>query len=166
MIVQACLNGARAANFHSALPLTVEAMARDGAACVAAGAAELHLHPRGPDGRESLAPAAMNATILALRGTCPGTHIGVSTGVWIEKDRDGALAAIDNWGELPDYASVNLSEPGAPAVMERLLRRGVGVEAGLASIATPSAWPRWRLAGAPCAFSSRWRSRISARRWP
>jgi uncharacterized protein (DUF849 family) len=48
MIVQACMNGAR--DFHPALPLTVEATARDGASCVAAGAAELHLHPRGPTG--------------------------------------------------------------------------------------------------------------------
>ena len=39
------------------------------------------------------------------------------------------------WRELPDYASVNLSEPGAPAVMERLRRMGIGIEAGLASAA-------------------------------
>jgi uncharacterized protein (DUF849 family) len=43
MIVQACLNGLREPSFHPALPLTPDAMARDGAACVAAGAAELHL---------------------------------------------------------------------------------------------------------------------------
>src|ERR1700689_1534605 len=62
MIVQACMNGARDVDFHPALPLTVEAMARDGASCVAAGAAELHLHPRGPDRRESLGPPARNST--------------------------------------------------------------------------------------------------------
>ncbi len=39
------------------------------------------------------------------------------------------------WKELPDYASVNLSETDAPAVMELLRDRGVGVEAGLASVA-------------------------------
>src|SRR5271163_2297829 len=76
MIVQACINGARDVDFHPALPLTVEAMARDGASCVAAGAAELHLHPRGPDRRESLGPTAMNASVLALRRACPGTRIG------------------------------------------------------------------------------------------
>ncbi len=38
MIVQACINGARATGFHPALPLTTDAMARDGAACLAAGA--------------------------------------------------------------------------------------------------------------------------------
>jgi uncharacterized protein (DUF849 family) len=135
LIVQACVNGARDAAFHPALPLTPDAMARDGAACVAAGAAELHLHARGPEGRESLSPAAMDATVRAVRQACPGTLIGVSTGAWIERDEERTLAAIDGWRELPDYASVNLKEPDAPAVIERLRRRGVGVEAGIASVA-------------------------------
>jgi uncharacterized protein (DUF849 family) len=135
MIVQACLNGARPQGFHPRLPVTPEALAADALACVAAGAAELHLHPRGPDGRESLLPGAMNATIARLRATLPGTLVGVSTGVWIEGEMDRTLDCISAWGELPDYASVNLSEPGASAVMERLMRRGIGVEAGLASVA-------------------------------
>ena len=42
---------------------------------------------------------------------------------------------IAGWGEPPDHASVNLGEAGAPAVIERPRRRGVGVEAGLASAA-------------------------------
>jgi uncharacterized protein (DUF849 family) len=135
LIVQACINGARDAAFHPALPLTPDTMARDSAACVAAGAAEAHLHVRGPDGRESLAPTATDVTVRAVRQACPGTLIGVSTGAWIERDEKRTLAAIDGWRELPDYASVNLSEPDAPAVIERLGRRGVGVEAGIASVA-------------------------------
>ena len=135
MIVQTCINGARSADFHPNLPLDAEAMARDGAACVAAGAAELHVHARGLDGRESLAPAVMDRTVLALRRACPGTLIGVSTGAWIENDDLSTLVAIAGWRELPDYASVNLSEAAAPLVMESLRQRGIGVEAGLASIA-------------------------------
>lgn len=133
MIVQACLNGARRSDFHPQLPLTAEAMARDAAACVAAGAAELHIHPRGSNGRESL--AAVDATVLAVRVACPGTLVGVSTGAWIEKEATRTRDAIAAWSELPDYASVNLSEPDAPAVMALLTRRGVGIEAGLASVA-------------------------------
>jgi uncharacterized protein (DUF849 family) len=135
MIVQACLNGARDADFHPALPLTVEAIARDGASCVAAGAAEVHLHTRGPDRWESLAATAVDATVLALRRACPGTLIGVSTGEWIERDEHRTLASIEAWNELPDYASVNLGERAAPAILEKLRQRGIGVEAGLASSA-------------------------------
>ncbi|WP_353641859.1 3-keto-5-aminohexanoate cleavage protein [Mesorhizobium sp. WSM2239] len=133
MIVQACLNGARPNNFHPRLPLTAEAMARDGVSCVAAGAAELHIHPRGPNGQESL--AAVDATIAAVRRACPGTLIGVSTGAWIENDEKQTRDSIARWSELPDYASVNLSEADAPAVMELLRHRGIGIEAGLASVA-------------------------------
>ena len=129
------MNGARDVDFHPALPLKVEAMARDGASCVAAGAAELHLHPRGPDRRESLGPTAMNATVLALRRACPGTLIGVSTAEWIERDEARTLASIDAWDELPDYASINLGEHAAPAVMEKLRRCGIAIEAGLACVA-------------------------------
>lgn len=135
MIVQACINGARPADFHPALPLDAEAMARDGAASIAAGAAELHVHARGADRRESLSPAAMEPTIAALRRACPGTLIGVSTGAWIENDDTSTLVAIAGWRELPDYASVNLSEAAAPIVMESLRQRGIGIEAGLASVA-------------------------------
>jgi hypothetical protein len=113
MIVQACINGARAASFHPALPLTADAMARDGAACIGAGATELHLRPRGPDGRESPAPASMDVTMLSGRRVCLGTLIGVSTGADVRR----TLACIGAWSELPDYASVNLEEPDARAVM-------------------------------------------------
>jgi uncharacterized protein (DUF849 family) len=132
VIVQACLNGARPKDFHPRLPLTVEAMALDGAACVAAGSAELHLHVRGPDGQESL--SAVDATILAVRHACPGTLVGVSTGAWIENSEEQTRSRIASWRELPDYASVNLSERDAPAVIELLHRRGIGVEAGLATV--------------------------------
>jgi len=132
VIVQACLNGARPNDFHPRLPLTAEAMAVDGASCVAAGSAELHLHPRGPDGQESL--SAVDATILAVRRACPGTLVGVSTGAWIENSEEQTRSCIASWRELPDYASVNLSEPDAPAIIELLHRRGIGVEAGLASV--------------------------------
>lgn len=131
MILQACLNGGRPPGYHPLLPLAPTDVASDGARCVEAGAAELHVHPRGADGMESL--HAVDETIRALRASCPGTLIGVSTGEWIEKDRGRTIAAIEGWSDLPDYASVNLAEEDAPAVIDALFRRGVGVEAGLAS---------------------------------
>jgi uncharacterized protein (DUF849 family) len=133
MIVQACLNGSRPNDFHGQLPLTAEALASDGASCIAAGAAELHIHPRGLHGRESL--AAIDLVVPVVRRACPGTPVGVSTGAWIERDETQTINAINGWNELPDYASVNLAELDAPAVMELLRRRGVGIEAGIASVA-------------------------------
>lgn len=132
MIVQACINGARPFDYHPALPLTVEAMARDSAASVAAGAAEIHLHARAADGRESL--AAVDETIRLVRRACPGTLLGVSTGAWIENDQRRTRDYIAVWRVLPDYASVNLSEPDSPAIIDLLHGMGVGVEAGLASV--------------------------------
>ncbi|MGO7362386.1 3-keto-5-aminohexanoate cleavage protein [Rhizobium leguminosarum] len=133
MIVQACINGARPSDFHPLLPLTIDAMVRDATASVAAGAAELHVHPRGADGKESL--AAVDETVGAIRRVCPGTLIGVSTGAWIEGDREKTREAIRRWDVVPDYASVNLSEDDAPGVMQLLRQKGVGIEVGLASVA-------------------------------
>jgi uncharacterized protein (DUF849 family) len=135
MIVQACLNGARPRFWHPALPGTPAETAAAGLAAIRAGAAELHVHPRGADGRESLAPAAIGATVAALRAALPGTLIGVSTGDWIEGSAERTLAAIAGWQIRPDYASVNLGEAAAPEVIGLLRRLGVGVEAGLHSLA-------------------------------
>ncbi|MEO1986475.1 MAG: 3-keto-5-aminohexanoate cleavage protein [Martelella sp.] len=132
MIVQACINGARDSDFHPNLPLTLDAMVLDGMKCVAAGASELHVHPRDADGRESL--QAVDQLVAAMRRACPGTLIGISTGDWIEGDDAATRQAIVNWQIPPDYASVNLSEADAPAIIALLGRMGVGVEAGLATV--------------------------------
>jgi uncharacterized protein (DUF849 family) len=131
MIVQACLNGARDASFHPALPVTADAIARDAVAAVQAGAAELHIHVRGEDGRETLRPEIVDITVAKLRRACPRTLIGISTGEWIEKDDGRRRDFIRNWSVLPDYASVNLVEADCAAVIELLERRSVGIEAGI-----------------------------------
>jgi len=132
MIIQACLNGGHPPSYHPAIPVTIPALVEDGRKVINAGASELHLHVRGEDGLESLAPQNVDATITALKRALPGTLIGMSTGAWIEKDDDQSLGYVDQWSVLPDYASVNLSERNAPAVIERLHRLGIGIEAGLA----------------------------------
>lgn len=132
MIIQACLNGARPKEHHPALPLTLEAMVSDAVACLAAGAHEFHIHPRDPRGREALTET--DALVRALRKACPGSLVGVSTGGWIEDDVERTRQCIANWSCLPDYASVNLSEEDAPAICARLAEKGVGIEAGLATV--------------------------------
>jgi uncharacterized protein (DUF849 family) len=131
MIIQACVNGSRLPEFHPRLPTTIGTMVRDAVEVVEAGAAELHVHPRDSDGRESL--AAVDETIIAIRKVCPGTPIGVSTGAWIEGDEERTRQAISEWNVRPDYASVNLSENDAPTIMDLLTSKGIGIEAGLAT---------------------------------
>src|ERR1700733_16061254 len=132
MIVQACLNGGHPPSYHPALPTTAQTLVEDGLKVLSVGAGELHLHVRGEGGVESLAPDHVDATIKALRETVPGTLLGISTGAWIEKDDDRVLAYVGRFSVRPDYASVNLSERNAPALIETLHRRGIGIEAGLA----------------------------------
>jgi uncharacterized protein (DUF849 family) len=79
--------------------------------------------------------SSVDETIGAVRRTCPGTLVGVSTGAWIEGDEKRTRDCIATWRLLPDYASVNLSERDAPAVISLLHSMGVGVEAGLSTVA-------------------------------
>ncbi|HZC34803.1 MAG TPA: 3-keto-5-aminohexanoate cleavage protein [Chthoniobacterales bacterium] len=132
MIVQACLNGHHPPDYHPALPVTIQALVDDGWEVVIAGASELHIHVRDQNGLESLQPDRVDATMRALKARLPGTLIGISTGAWIEKDDDRLFHYVTEWQALPDYASVNLSEKNAPALMERLHRLGIAIEAGLA----------------------------------
>ena len=138
--IQASLNGARTRGFHPRLPLTAAELAADAAACAAAGAVALHLHPRNATGEETLDPEVVGATVAAVRRAAPGLPVSVSTGDWIEGNDARQAGNIRGWAALPaaarpDEASVNLAEPTAPEVMARLIEGGIGVEAGLASVA-------------------------------
>ncbi|MDO5613338.1 MAG: 3-keto-5-aminohexanoate cleavage protein [Paracoccus sp. (in: a-proteobacteria)] len=133
MILQAALNGARQAEVPL-LPLLPDQVAADALACRAAGADCLHIHPRDDAGRETLAPDTVAAHLRAVRRAVPGMPVGISTGDWIAPAR-GRLRDMAAWDEKPDYVSVNLSEPDAPAVMALMRRLGVGIELGLARMA-------------------------------
>lgn len=131
-LVQAALNGRTTRNDHPAVPVTAEQVVRDAIAVVAAGAAAIHLHPRDADGAETVDPATVNDLVARVKATVT-IPIGVTTGEWIDPDRDRRIAAIRAW-TTPDYASVNLSEPSAVDAMNALLAAGVGIEAGLATV--------------------------------
>jgi uncharacterized protein (DUF849 family) len=113
--VKACLNGGRGRDEHPAVPVTAAQLAAEASAAVAAGADAIHLHP--------------------------GVPVGVTTGLWITGDDVAARrAAVTGWSGLapaqrPDFASVNLSEPGAPGVLAALDAAGVAAEAGVSSVA-------------------------------
>ncbi|MEV5320018.1 3-keto-5-aminohexanoate cleavage protein [Streptomyces sp. NPDC052687] len=129
-MVQVCLNGSRGAADGAVVPLTPEAMAREAARAVAAGATDVHVHPKTPCGRDALSPRVVAVTLEAIRArvTVP---VGVTTGAWAEPDPAARLAQVRDWTVLPDHASVNWHEPGAEELAAALLERGVGVEAGI-----------------------------------
>ena len=130
MLLKACLNGTRQPGEHPELPLSAEDLARDAQDAIAAGAGTLHVHPR-DDGTETLAAHAVGEALIAIRATCPGTPVGVSTGAWIEPDIGRRVAVIRSWDVRPDFASVNFAEAGASDVCAALDEIGVGMEAGI-----------------------------------
>ncbi|MBI3637102.1 MAG: 3-keto-5-aminohexanoate cleavage protein [Candidatus Rokubacteria bacterium] len=133
--LQACLNGNRRRGEHAAVPLSRDEIVLDAARAMKNGAMSLHIHPRGADGAETLAPEACDAVVRGVRVACPDLPIGLSTGMWIERDEKRRLELIAAWTAPPDFVSVNLSEPGVPELCGLLMRRGIGIEAGVWAVA-------------------------------
>jgi len=143
--IKACLNGGRDRAEHPGVPVTPDELATAAAGAVEAGAEAVHLHPRGPSGAESLAAEHVGAAVGAVRRRCVGTPVGVSTGLWIAGgDPTARLAAVRTWAglpatERPQFASVNVSEPGFDQLAESLLAAEIAVEAGVWSTADAEA---------------------------
>jgi len=139
--MKVCLKGGRGREDHPAVPLTPAELAASAAAATAAGAEAVHLHPRRADGGESLWPADVAAAVTAVRQACPATPVGVSTGLWITGGNPAARrSAVAAWAVLPaaarpDFASVNLSEPGWAGLGGLLASVGIATEAGIWSLA-------------------------------
>lgn len=133
-MLQACLNGARMRDYHPAVPLTVAEIARDAALVVAAGARELHIHPRGPDGLETLEPHHIAQALAAVRAAVPSIPIGLSTQWNIAPGGIARRESIQRWKAIPDYVSINLIEEDADELISLVLDKGIGVEAGIWSV--------------------------------
>jgi uncharacterized protein (DUF849 family) len=133
ILVQCALNGGRTRDEHPAVPTTASELAASAADAAGAGARSFHLHPRDPDGAESLRPADVTACVRAVRDACPGIPVGTTTNVWGVEHGPERLELVASWdhASLPDFCSVNLEEVDAIALMELLLERNVGIEAGL-----------------------------------
>ncbi|WP_055416116.1 3-keto-5-aminohexanoate cleavage protein [Streptomyces pactum] len=129
-MVQVCVNGTRGSRDGAVVPLSPEAIAESAAAAVAAGATDVHVHPKTPCGQDTLSPRVLAATLEAVRARVP-VPVGVTTGAWAEPGPAARVARVRSWTVLPDHASVNWHEPGAEEVAAALVERGVGVEAGL-----------------------------------
>jgi uncharacterized protein (DUF849 family) len=130
-LVKACLNGNRRRDEHPALPVSPAELALEAHHSRMAGAGAVHVHPRAADGSESLEPHTVRLALEAIRRSCPGLPVGITTASWVEPDVERRVWLVERWDALPDFASVNLPENGVPELAEALLGRGVGVEAGL-----------------------------------
>ena len=142
--IKACLNGSRSAADHPAVPVTVGQLAAAAAGAVAAGAEAVHLHPRDSDGRESLRRADVGPAVAAVRTACPGTPVGVTTGLWVTGDHWTRRDEVMSWAgldaaERPDFASVNVSEEGWQELTVILADAGIAAEAGVGSVADAEA---------------------------
>lgn len=142
MLLTLCPNGARAPDAHPALSAAPEVLAADSAAAVAAGAAEVHVHPKDAAGRDSLHEEDLNRWLRAFRSTCPQAPLGVTTGAWAAGGAQERLSQVRRWSELPDLASLNWHEEGAEELAALLIERQVGIEAGLWGVEAAQAWVR------------------------
>jgi uncharacterized protein (DUF849 family) len=145
VLLQATLNGPLTKADHDAVPVTMQELAAAASQCVSAGARAFHVHPRDESGVESLQARVVDRVVLAVRAP-HGMPVGVTTGEWIEPGLQQRLRLIREW-TCPDYASVNLSEPGAVEVMQALLATRVGIEAGVCTVEDAELLVRCGLSG-------------------
>ena len=126
-MLQACLNGSRAAEEHPALPLTPERLAEDAADVAALGVTSVHIHPRDVIGAPTLVGPEVATTIATVRAAVPGIEISVSTNV-----PGSRTALIASWAPLaagrPDIASVHVGLPGWRELAAALHQVNVAVE--------------------------------------
>ena len=132
IFLQAALNGDR---IHPAAPRNPAAIAEAARTVVAAGAQSVHVHAFDDAGRETLDGAACAKVLRAIRALCPETPISLTTSAAIVRDAVERFSIVEAWEEMPDLVTANQGELGIVEFCELLLFRGVGIEAGLLSIA-------------------------------
>ena len=130
--VHAALNGDRV---HPATPRTPKQLAAEVRAAVDAGAVSVHLHPYDQTGEQTLGAEPCAMALRAVRVSCPGIPVSLSTSAGIEPDPRRRLELIAGWSELPELVTANQGEDGIIELCQLLLARGVGIEAGLLSLA-------------------------------
>ena len=142
-LLAVALNGSRV---HPLAPRTPGALAEAARTSVDAGAGLLHLHPFDAAGSETLAAGPCGAALEAVRATCPGVPISLSTSAAIEPDPGRRRDLVAGWTALPDLVTANQGEAGIRELCDDLIARGVGIEAGLLSLPDAGAFLRSGLA--------------------
>jgi uncharacterized protein (DUF849 family) len=133
VLIQASLNGGTTRAEHPAVPLTPAELATEARAAAAAGARAIHVHPRDLSGAQTLRPEHVLAAVAAVR-TATGLPVGVTTGIWaVDGDVRRRMSLVADWTgqDRPDFASINLNEPGTDALADLLTGQGIEIEAGV-----------------------------------
>lgn len=109
LIITAAITGAETTKeMNPALPVRPEEQARAAAECVREGAAVIHLHVRGEDGRPSQRPEDFKASIEAIRAECdPKPIIQISTGGAVGAPMEERVWPIVKF--KPEMASLNVA---------------------------------------------------------
>jgi uncharacterized protein (DUF849 family) len=84
-------------------------------------------------GAQTLAAEHVLASVAAVRAAT-WAPVGVTTGIWtVDGDVRRRLELVAGWtgADRPDYASINLNEPGADELADLLTSLGIGIEAGV-----------------------------------
>jgi len=133
VLIQAALNGGTTRAQHQRVPLSPGELADEARAAQLAGAGAFHLHPRDPAGEQTLEPGHVLAAVAAVRAAT-GLPVGVTTGIWtVDGDVRRRLDLVAGWAGAgrPDYASINMNEPGIDDLAALLTTLGIGIEAGV-----------------------------------
>jgi uncharacterized protein (DUF849 family) len=133
-MIQVALNGSRLKIDHPDIPITTEQLCTSAKESVTVGAEAIHFHVRDPAGKETLDFQYVSEQVSGIKTALPGIPVGISTGEWIEPDLSKRIFLIRTWVILPDFASVNGQEAGFEMVADELLKKGVGIEAGINSL--------------------------------
>ena len=75
----------------------------------------------------------MLAAVAAVRAAT-GLPVGVTTGIWtVDGDAGRRMSLVADWTgpDAPDYASINVNEPGTDALADLLTELGIAIEAGV-----------------------------------
>ncbi|MCW2933099.1 MAG: hypothetical protein JWM19_4061 [Actinomycetia bacterium] len=134
----ACLNGGTSRDEHPAVPFSPEELAAEARSAAAFGARAIHVHPRSASGAQSLEPSDVLPAVAAIRAAT-GLPVGVTTGIWtVSGNTARRLALVAGWTgpDKPDFASINVNEPGIDALADLLIESlGIPVEAGVWTVA-------------------------------
>src|SRR3954447_25525822 len=135
-LIKVCSNGDRLRGSHPAVPITPDDLAADAVSCVRVGAGAFHIHPRDPEGLETLEAEPTAAALQAVRAAVPGVPVGGTTMIGIAgDDPERRLALVRGWTVPPDFVSLNMEEPGADELARALIDElGVGVEPGVLTV--------------------------------